>query len=282
MIKDHQKRGYLVEIKPPSKGWINIDLEELWRYRELAFAFAARDIKVRYKQTLIGVCWVFIQPVATVVIFNFIFGTLAKIPSEGIPYPLFSFIGVSLWTYFSTSLGNASNSVIGSEGLIKKVYFPRLILPLSASLTPIIDLAIALVTFFAMMAYYKMVPGVSGLLLLPILMLIIFLFSSGLGMFFASLNLKFRDFRYALPFFTQILIYATPVIYPSSLLQGKYYFLLLLNPMTGVIEAARAGIFGQKEIDLKLLGLSFIISLIIFVFGAYNFKRVEKFFADIV
>ena len=282
-MAEGNREKYELVIKPPGKGWfVNIDFPELWRYRELMWVFAIRDIKVRYKQTYIGIAWAFIQPVLMVVLFNFIFGRLAKMPSEGIPYPLFSFIGVALWNYFSTSLGSASNSVIGNEGIIKKVYFPRLVLPISSAITPLVDLAIALVIFAALMAFYGYVPSWWGILLLPIIILLSFLAATGAGLFCASLNLKYRDIRYALPFFIQLLMYATPVIYPSSLLAGRFHWILVLNPMTGVIEAARAGLLGSGPLDIKLLGISALGSIALFFFGVYRFKKTERFFADIV
>lgn len=274
--------GYEVVIRPPKKGLIGIDFEELWRYRELAWVFALRDIKVRYKQTFIGVLWAVLQPVMTVILFNFVFGRLAKIPSEGIPYPLFSFMGVALWTYFSTSLSNASNSVVGNEGIIKKVYFPRLVLPISSALTPLADFLISLIIFAALMLYYGYAPSILGILLFPLLILISFLAATGIGLVCASLNLKYRDIRYALPFFIQIGMYATPVIYPSSLLEGRFHWILTLNPMTGVIEAARAGVLQTGSVDFKLLGISALIAVALFIFGMLRFKKTERLFADIV
>jgi len=279
---DVEKKFELV-IKPPRKGWfVNIDFGELWRYRELMWVFALRDIKVRYKQTYIGIAWAFIQPVIMVILFDFVFGRLAKIPSDGIPYPLFSFIGVALWNYFATSLASASNSVVGNENIIKKVYFPRLVLPISSAITPLVDLAIALVIFFGLMVFYSFIPSLWAIVILPIIIFISFLAATGAGLFCASLNLKYRDIRYALPFFIQIMMYATPVIYPSSLLEGRFHWILVLNPMTGVIEAARAGLLGTSPLDIKLLATSAIIALALFFFGIWRFKKTERFFADIV
>lgn len=279
---DDEKNQYEVVIKPPKKGLIGIDLEELWRYRELAWVFALRDIKVRYKQTFIGIAWAVLQPVMTVVIFNFVFGRLAKIPSEGVPYPLFSFIGVSFWTYFSTSLTNASNSVVSNEGIIKKIYFPRLILPISSALTPLVDFVISLLIFAAMLALYGYVPTLAGILLLPLLTLLAFLSSAGIGLICASLNLRYRDIRYVLPFFVQLGMYATPVIYPATLLEGRFHWILTINPMTGVIEAARAGFLGMGTINYGLLLISGLISFGLFFFGMIRFRKTERLFADVV
>ncbi|MBU2025307.1 ABC transporter permease [Patescibacteria group bacterium] len=269
-------------IKPPGKGWEGIDLNELWRFRELIWVFIVRDIKVRYKQTLIGIVWAFIRPITTVVIFNFIFGRLAQIPSEGIPYPLFSLIGVSLWTYFTNSLNNTGNSLIGGAGLINKVYFPRLILPISSAATPLLDLGISLVIMAGFMIYYKITPQLTGIILMPLLTFIVFLSASGLGFIVASLNIKYRDLRHALSFFIQLMMYATPVIYPSELLRGRFYWVMNLNPMAGVIEAARAGLLGNKPISWGLLFSACVVSVLVFLIGAFRFKKTERYFADII
>ncbi len=200
-------------IIKPQKGWFDLNLKELWLYRELAFIFAWRDIKVRYKQTALGIIWAILQPVLMVAIFSFFFGKLAKVPSDGIPYPIFAFVGIMFWNYFSISLTGVSNTIIDNENIIKKVYFPRLILPISSTLTPLIDLGISLLVLVAFMLYYYMFPMFTGILMLPVLFFISFLASSGPGLFLASINLKYRDVRYALPFFIQILMYVTPVIF---------------------------------------------------------------------
>ena len=268
-------------IIKPRKKWFDLNLKELWRYRELAFIFAWRDIKVRYKQTFLGILWAILQPVLMVVIFSFFFGRLAKIPSDGVPYPIFAFVGIVFWTYFSVSLTGSSNVIIENENIIKKVYFPRLILPISSTLTPLIDLVISLVVLVAFMLYYGMLPKIAGISLLPVLFSISFLASSGLGLFLASINLKYRDVRYVLPFFIQILMYLTPVIYPSSLLGEKYRWILALNPMTGVIETARSSFLGVTPINFQLLFVSLGISIALFLFGVFKFKKTERFFADL-
>lgn len=274
------KPKYELTIKPRSRWW-HLNLNELWRYRELAFIFSWRDIKVRYKQTAVGISWAVLQPISTVVIFSFFFGKLANIPSDNIPYPVFVFMGVVFWNYFSTSLTNASNTIIDNESIVKKVYFPRLILPISSAVTPVVDLMIALAILLVMMFYYGLFPPPVSIVVVPVLFLTSFLAAAGLGLFLASINLKYRDVRYALPFFIQMLMYLTPVIYPSSLVGEKYKWILALNPMTGVIEAARASILGVHPIDLQLLGSAILISILMFIFGVLNFKRTERFFADI-
>lgn len=270
-----------ITIIKPQSGWIRINFKELWRYRELFYIFTWRDIKVRYKQTVIGIVWAILQPFLLMVVFSTFFGGLAKIPSDNIPYPIFVFSGLIFWNYFSTALNNTSNSLIENENIIKKVYFPRLILPLSPSITPIIDFLIASVVFGGMLIYYHFTPTLIGIIILPLLMIISFLSAAGLGTFSAAINVRYRDIKYALPFFIQLLIFLTPVIYPATLIEQKYRWLLALNPMTGVIEAARAGIIGSGPVDFNLLAISGIISIIFFLFGIYYFRKTEKSFADI-
>ncbi len=272
--------SYSITIKP-KKGWSSLNLKELWLYRELFYIFAWRDIKVRYKQTAIGVSWALLQPFLSMVIFSTFFGGLAKIPSNGIPYPIFVFSGLLFWNYFSTSLTGSSNSLIMNEGMIKKIFFPRLLLPLSATITPIIDFALALIVLFGLMAYYHFVPTILGVLLLPLLILISFFSASGLGSLLAAINVRYRDVREALPFFIQTLFFVTPVIYPTSIVPQKFQWVLALNPMTGVIEAARAGITGTKPVNFELLLLSTMVGVVLFVFGIFYFKRTERVFADI-
>lgn len=275
-----KKENFELIIKPQKK-WFDLNFKELWLYRELAFIFAWRDIKVRYKQTAIGIVWAILQPILMVAIFSFFFGKLAKIPSDGIPYPIFAFVGIMFWNYFSISLTGSSNTLIENENIVKKIYFPRLLLPIASAITPLIDLFIALLVLAVLMLYYGFVPTIYSLLLLPILFIISFLASSGLGLFLASINFKYRDVRYALPFFIQLLMYVTPVIYPSSIVGEKYQWIIALNPMTGIIEAARASFFGVNPINFQLLFISVGISVGLFLFGVFRFKRTERFFADL-
>lgn len=274
------KENYELIIKPRKK-WFDLNLKELWFYRELAFIFAWRDIKVRYKQTAIGIIWAILQPVLTVAIFSFFFGKLANLPSDGIPYPVFAFVGIVFWSYFSISLTNSSNTIIENENIVKKIYFPRLILPLASAITPLIDLFIALLVLVALMLYYGFVPTLLSIIFIPFLLLISLLASSGMGLFLASINFKYRDVRYALPFFIQLFMYLTPVIYPPSILGEKYQWILSLNPMTGVIETARAVFFGVNPINFNSLFISIGISIALFLFGVFRFKKTERFFADL-
>jgi len=272
--------GYTLTIKPRS-GWIGINVRELWRFRELFYIFAWRDFKVRYKQMAIGVAWAVLQPFVAMVIFSVFFGGLAKIPSDDIPYPIFVYSGLLFWNYFSHSLGAAGNSLIGNEAILKKIYFPRLLLPMSATITPLVDFAFALVVLVGIMVYYQFAPSLVGVLLLPVLVLLSFLSASGLGAFLAAINVRYRDVREALPFFIQTLFFVTPVIYPTTLLPERFRWLLGLNPMTGVIEAARAGIVQDRSVNVQLLLVSAAIAVTFFLVGIFYFRRTERVFADV-
>ena len=245
-----------------------------------------RDVSVRYKQTFLGVLWAIIQPLVTMLIFTFIFNRVARIQSgDGSPYPIFLYVGLLLWQYFSGTLTNASNSMILNAGIIQKVYFPRLIVPASAAIVGLVDLAVASVILIGMMIHYGYAPHLVGLLIFPLLIAIAVLTSLGIGLFLASLNIKFRDVRYALPFIIQILMYVTPVIYPVSMLD-KYpiakNLMLWLNPISGIVTNARAGLLGTGPVDWGVLGISAFTSIIFFVFGLYYFRATERYFADII
>lgn len=268
-------------IIKPQKGWVGINFMELYFYRELFYIFAWRDIKVRYKQTIIGITWAILQPFLSMVVFSVFFGNLAKIPSGGVPYPIFVFSGLLFWNYFSVSLTNSSDTLVTNENVIKKIYFPRLLLPLSSTITPMIDFALALVILTGLMIYYHFTPTVTGIALLPFLVLLSFLSAAGLGSLLAAINVRFRDIRYALPFFIQTLFFLTPVIYPTTLIGEKYRWILSLNPMTGIIETARSGITGNKEIDFVLLAISTIIAIFLFLLGIFYFRKTERVFADL-
>ena len=272
-------------IIAPAKRWLAVNWQELWRYRDLFLVLAWRDISVRYKQTVLGILWAVIQPVATTVIFTFIFNRMAKIESgDGTPYPLFLYAGQLLWQYFSGTLTNASNAMVANASLVQKVYFPRLILPVTAATTGLIDFAIGALIMAAMMIYYGIAPGLIGLLALPVLVLTAVLCSMGVGLFMASLNVKYRDVRYALPFAINILMYVTPVIYPVTMLNGHPWAktaMLWLNPMSGVISNARAGLLGHSPFQWDVLGIALVVSTIYFIIGLYYFRSTERYFADI-
>jgi lipopolysaccharide transport system permease protein len=267
-------------IKPKKTFSIN-DIRELWQYKELLYFFTWRDLKVRYKQTAVGVGWAIFQPFITMVVFSVFFGKLAKIPSDGIPYPIFVYVGLLIWTFFSSALSETSGCLISNQSIITKVYFPRLILPISSVITRLVDFFVASIILVGMMIYYHFTPHLIGLLVLPILLIISFMAAVGGGLFLASVNVKYRDVRYILPFFIQMLLFVTPVIYPASI-AGKYSWILAINPMTGVIKAAHAAILGNAPINWFLLLISFCVCLVMFIFGIIYFKKTERYFADIV
>jgi len=267
-------------IRPKKKLSIE-DFREIWCYRELLYFFVWRDLKIRYRQTTIGVMWAMFQPLMTMVVFSIFFGKLAKIPSDGVPYPIFVYTGLLFWQLFSGALSETSATLIGNQSIITKVYFPRLILPLSAVMTKFIDFAIATFILIGMMFFYGYRPHLVGIAILPLLLFITFMIAVGMGLFLAALNVKYRDVRYALPFFIQILLFITPVIYPASI-AGKYSRILALNPMTGVIQAARAALLGTTPINWLLLTISGIICFIMLLIGIIYFKTVERYFADII
>jgi lipopolysaccharide transport system permease protein len=269
------------KIIRPRKTFSWNDLKELWQYRELFYFFVWRDLKVRYKQTMIGALWAIFQPFITMVVFSIFFGKFIKVPSDGIPYPIFVYTGLLLWQFFSSSLTETSNSLVANKNIVTKVYFPRLILPISSVLTKFVDFSIASIILVGLMAYYHYLPNLTGLLILPLLLLITFMAAVGLGLFLAAVNVKYRDVRYVLPFFIQLLIFVTPVIYPASI-TGKYSWILALNPMTGVIKAARAAILGNAPINWLLLLISGVACLIMLIIGVFFFKKTERYFADIV
>jgi len=269
-------------IIKPKKGLANLDFRELWHYRELFFFFAWRDIKLRYKQTIFGIGWAILQPFLTMVVFTVIFGKLAKMPSDNIPYAIFVYAGLLFWNMFSTSLNNASQSLIASSNIIQKVYLPRVILPAASIVVSLVDFMFAALIFGGIIAYYRFMPNFEGLILLPLLIFIAILASLGLGLFLAAFNVKYRDVRYALPFFIQLLIFLTPVIYPVSIVPKVYHWILALNPMTGVIETFKASFLGTVSIDWITLGISAISSIVFLFFGLLYFLKTEKTFADII
>jgi len=270
-----------ITIIEPKTGWIPIDFKEIWKYRELFYFLTKRDIKVRYKQTVLGGLWAIIQPFFTMIVFSIFFGRLAKLPSDGIPYPIFVYAGLLPWTYFANALTNSGNSLVGNANLITKVYFPRVIIPASASLAGLLDLFIAMSILGVMMVYYSLYPGLT-VLLLPFLIGLTFLCAVGVGLWLSALNVQYRDIRYAIPFLIQIWMFVSPVIYPASLVTDNYKWVLALNPMGGVINAFRSCLLGHKPIDWSLLGISTIIILALFFSGLYYFRRMEKTFADVV
>ncbi|MEN9524280.1 MAG: hypothetical protein RL536_349 [Candidatus Parcubacteria bacterium] len=268
-------------IIKPKKTFSWNDLKEIWQYKELLYFFSWRDLKVRYKQTTIGVSWAIVQPLATMIVFSVFFGKLAGIPSDGIPYPIFVYTGLLFWQFFSAALSQTSNSLIGNAAIVTKVYFPRILLPISGVITQFVDFFIASLVLVGLMLYYGYIPHMTGILVMPLLLFITFLASVGGGLFLASINVKYRDVKYALPFFIQILLFVTPVIYPASL-AGKYSWILAINPMTGVIKGARGALLGNEPINWLLLLISFVAVITLFIVGLYFFKKTERYFADII
>lgn len=264
------------------KGLDNLDLKELWSYRELFFFLAWRDIKLRYKQTFFGIAWAVMQPFVTMIVFSVVFGALAHMPSDNIPYPIFVYAGLLLWNVFSNGLNTASQSLIGSVNIIQKVYLPKIIIPAASVIVTLVDFIFSGLILIGIIFYYGFVPHFTGLLFLPLLLAITIFTTLGLGWFFAAINVKYRDVRYALPFFIQLLIFITPVIYPVSIVSGKYQWILSLNPMTGVIETFKASFLGTMPINWMSLSISAIVSIIFFIFGLIYFLKTEKTFADII
>ena len=270
-----------ITVIEPKAGWVPVDFKEIWNYRELLYFLTKRDIKVRYKQTALGGLWAVIQPAFTMLVFTLFFGRLAKMPSDGLPYPIFVYAALLPWTYFANAVSASGNSLVGSANLITKVYFPRIVVPASAALAGLLDFFIALFVLGALMIYYQFVPG-WGILLFPFLVALTFLCAVGVGLWLSALNVQYRDIRYAIPFLIQVWLFVSPVIYPMSLVKGNYQWLLALNPMGGVIHAYRASLLGHQPIDWSLLALSALIIVALFLGGLYYFRRMEKVFADVV
>lgn len=271
----------IISIIEPKKGWIPLDFKEIWKYRELLYFLTKRDIKVRYKQTVLGGLWAIIQPLFSMLVFTLFFGKLAKVPSDGIPYPIFVYAGLLPWTYFANALSASGNSLVGSQNLVTKVYFPRLIIPASASLAGLLDFFIAMLVLGVLMIYYQFLPGM-GIVIFPALVGLTFLCAVGVGLWLSALNVAYRDIRYAIPFLIQIWMFVSPVIYPVSMVNEKYQWLLALNPMGGVIKAYRASLLGHQAIDWFLLSVSTAIIIFLFLSGIYYFRNMEKTFADFV
>jgi lipopolysaccharide transport system permease protein len=269
-------------IIEPSRGWVSLKIGELWRYRELIYFLTWRDVKVRYKQTVLGVVWSVIQPFLTMVVFSLFFGGLAAIPSDGVPYPIFSYAALVPWTFFSNGLTNSSNSLVGSSNLIKKVYFPRLVIPISSVISGMIDFVPAFLVLLGMMVFYGVVPN-RNILWLPFFLLMALVTSLGVGLWLSAMNVQFRDVRYIVPFLTQFWLFATPIAYPSSLIENEMLRTLYgLNPMTGVVEGFRWALLSTDGLSWEMVAVSSVIALLLLVSGAFYFRRMERSFADVV
>ena len=274
-----QAKAYRV-IKP-KKGWQLLDLKELMAYGDLFYYLVVRDIKVRYKQTVLGGLWAIIQPFFMMIVFTLFFGNLARVPSDGIPYPVFNFSAMVAWTYFSNAITYSGNSLIQNTALISKIYFPRLILPLAPVLAFLLDFAIAFVILIGMMLYYQIFPTVLTLLL-PLLVLLMMFTASGVGMFLSAINAQYRDIRYTLQFLVQFWMFASPVVYPASMVPEQYHLLYAINPMAGVIEGFRSSLLGTTAFPTEMVLVSTISSIIIFIAGALYFRQTERYFADVI
>lgn len=270
-----------VTVIRPIKGWAPVNLREVWEYRDLLRLLAWRDITVRYKQTVLGAAWAVLQPLLTMAVFSLFFGGLAKVPSDGLPYPIFAFAALVPWGFFSTSLTQASNSLVGNANLIKKVYFPRLVVPMSSAASALIDMCIAFVVLLGFMAWYRIVPT-GNVVWLPAFVLLAGITSLGAGLWLSALNIRYRDVRHAVSFLIQFWLFATPIAYPSSLLPEPWRTLYGLNPMAGVVEGFRWALLGTKTEPGAMVAVSALMALTLLVTGAFYFRRMEATFADVV
>ena len=265
----------------PTKGWAALNIGELWRYRDLLWILVNRDIKLLYKQTALGFGWVALQPLIGANILALIFGRFAKLPSDGAPYLLFVFCGLTAWTYFSNSMQRASNSLIRNSQLVSKVYFPRMLIPLATMFAVLVDFAVMIVMLFIFMGFYR-VPATFRLLAIPGFLLLMMLAATGVALWFSAVSVKYRDTSYALPFFAQIWMYASPVVYPTSMVPAQWQSLFALNPAVGFVEGFRWAVLGHSALNLNILLLTIAMSLFLLFSGAFFFRRVERGFADII
>jgi lipopolysaccharide transport system permease protein len=272
--------GPVIRIEP-SKGWVSLKLKELWDYRELLYFFIWRDIKVRYKQTVLGGAWAVIQPFFTMVVFSLFFGRLAKIPSDGLPYPIFSFAALVPWTFFSNGLSKASTGLVGNANLIKKVYFPRLAIPIANILSGVVDFVLAFMMLIGMMIFFGITPTIN-MLWLPFLLLLALVTSLGVSLWLSAMNVQFRDVQYIIPFITQFWLFATPIAYPSSLLSEPWRTIYAINPMVGVVEGFRWALLGTNTVQGPMIIVSSLVALLLLISGLFYFRRLEKTFADVV
>ena len=269
-----------IVVIEPGKSWVSLNLSDLWGYRELIYFLIWRDVKVRYKQTLLGAAWAVIQPLVNMLIFTVLFGKLVKIPSDSVPYPIFVYAGLLPWTFFSNAVTGSGNSLIGNANLITKIYFPRMIIPTSAVGAGLVDFIIAFILLAGLMVYYG-IALTWNILLLPAMILLTTLLALGIGMWMAAMNVKYRDVRYALPFVIQAWMFLTPIIYPSSLIPESWRWTLKLNPLAGIIEGYRASLC-TLPVDWAALAVSAFATLAILLFSSYTFRRMEKDFAEFV
>lgn len=269
-----------ITVIEPTRGWRSLDLKELWAFRELLYVLTMRDVKVRYKQTVLGASWAIIQPFMTMIVFTVIFGQLAKIASDGIPYPVFVYAALLPWTFFANAVTSASGSLVGSSHLISKVYFPRLIIPLSSIGIGLIDFAVASVILLGLMFFYGIGWSIH-LIAVPVLVLSVVFVALGVGTFLCAVTVSYRDFRFVVPFMVQFWMYATPIVYPASLVPEQWRWLLYLNPMAGLIEGFRSA-FLDRPFDIVGIAISFVVAIVAFLAGVVYFEQVERRFADVI
>jgi len=269
----------IVEVAPKD-GLFHLDLQEIWHYRELLYFLVWREVKVRYKQAALGVAWAVVQPLTTMLIFTAVFGNFAKIPSDGLPYAVFAYAALLPWSYFAEAISRSGVSVVSDTNLIRKVYFPRLILPLASVMTPVVDFCVSFLILLCLMAWYHVIPT-WGVILLPFFLLLALLTALSVGLWLSALNVRYRDVRFTIPFLVQIWMYASPVVYPVSLVPERWRLLFNLNPMVGVIEGFRWALLGKASPDFQAITVSVIGVLVLLIGGLLFFKRMESTFADV-
>lgn len=274
-------RGLVKTRRQPSHGWAWPKVRELWQFRELVYFFGWRDIKIRYKQTVLGGLWAIIQPFLTMVVFSLFFGRLANVPSDGLPYPIFSYAALVPWTFFANTITQASNSLVVNSNMIKKVYFPRLALPIATVVPGILDFCLAFIVLIGMIFYYDLYPT-ANIIWLPFFILLALVTSLGVSLWLATMNVQFRDVHFAIPFITQLWLFLTPIAYPSSLLSEPWRTLYGINPMAGVVEGFRWALLGTDTAPGPMVMVSTIVALVLFVSGAFYFRRMEQSFADVL
>lgn len=268
-------------IIQPRKRLFQLNLRDVWQYRELLYFLVWRDVKVRYKQTAIGAAWAIFQPLITMVIFTLLFGKFAKFPSDGIPYPVFAFVALLPWTYFSQALSQSSNSVVGSSNLVTKIYFPRLLIPLAASVAPLVDFFFSLLVLVGLMFWFRITPSL-GLLALPLFLVLAIMTALAVGLWASALNVQYRDVGHTIPFLIQVWMYASPVAYPVSMVPERWRLLYSLNPMVGVIEGFRWALAGKRSPDFMAMAVSLVMVMVILFGGIVYFKKMERSFADVI
>ncbi|RJP77689.1 MAG: ABC transporter permease [Desulfobacteraceae bacterium] len=272
--------AYQKKIIKPTSGWQMIDIPELWRYKDLLYFLTIRGIKAKYAQSVLGIGWAVLQPLVQTLVFTVIFGNLAKLDSDGVPYMLFSFTAMVPWNYFSNILTESSNSLVANKGMLSKVYFPRLVIPLSSIFSRLLDFLIGFLVMIWLFFYYQYTPSIN-VLFFPLLLIILIMTSLGAGMILSAMAVQYRDVQHAMTFLVRLLMYAVPVVYSIHIIPRQYLYIYALNPMVGVIEGMRAVFLGTRQMPWDLIGLGFFVSIFLFVFGAFYFKKMERTFADV-